>query len=138
MKIAIVTDDGQSISRHFGRALSYLVYTIEDGAVIHREVRAKPSHHHAAEGQHHDEHGHHEHHEHHEHSLGAEADSKHNQMLSPIMDCEAAIVRGMGRGAYLVFEQAGIRAYITTIENPDEAVRAYLDGTLTNHLEKLH
>ena len=31
MKIAFVTDDGQSISAHFGRAAYYLVVDVVDG-----------------------------------------------------------------------------------------------------------
>ena len=41
MKIAIVTDDGQSISAHFGRARAYAVLTVRDGAVVERELRPK-------------------------------------------------------------------------------------------------
>ena len=33
MKVAIVTDDGQSVSAHFGRARAYAVLTVRDGAV---------------------------------------------------------------------------------------------------------
>ncbi len=43
MKIAFATQDGQTISRHFGRAPHYLV-TIENGAVAQRELRDKASH----------------------------------------------------------------------------------------------
>ncbi|MEZ4519318.1 MAG: NifB/NifX family molybdenum-iron cluster-binding protein [Chloroflexota bacterium] len=36
-KIAFPTDDGQTISRHFGRAARFLVLTVEDGQVVVRE-----------------------------------------------------------------------------------------------------
>ena len=45
MKIAIVTDDGQSISAHFGRARAYAVLTVRDGVVIERELRPKSAPH---------------------------------------------------------------------------------------------
>jgi hypothetical protein len=42
MKIAAITDDGQTISQHFGRAAYYLVAIVEDGKVIDRQMRDKP------------------------------------------------------------------------------------------------
>ena len=38
MKIAVVTDDQQTVSRHFGRAPYYLVFTVENGAIVSREL----------------------------------------------------------------------------------------------------
>lgn len=37
IKIAAVSDDGQTISQHFGRAKYYTVLTIENGQIIARE-----------------------------------------------------------------------------------------------------
>ena len=45
MKIAIATDDGQTISAHFGRARAYAVLTVRDGVVIERELRPKSAPH---------------------------------------------------------------------------------------------
>jgi predicted Fe-Mo cluster-binding NifX family protein len=56
MKIAVVTDDGKMISQHFGRAVHYLVLTVEDGKITRRELRDKPGHHQFAAGAAH-EHG---------------------------------------------------------------------------------
>jgi len=39
MKIAVISDDGKTISRHFGRAPYYLVLTVEDGKIVAREQR---------------------------------------------------------------------------------------------------
>jgi predicted Fe-Mo cluster-binding NifX family protein len=44
MKIALITDDGKSISQHFGRAPYYLVVTLEDGKEVNRELRPKQGH----------------------------------------------------------------------------------------------
>ena len=43
-KIAAITDDGKTISQHFGRAQYYLVATLENSAITHREMRAKLGH----------------------------------------------------------------------------------------------
>ena len=145
MKIAVVTDNGQTISAHFGRAPYYLVFTVEDGAISRRELREKAGHHQFA-GEHHD-HDHHLHvhgahgdcHEHgHEHGTGPHAADKHGRMIETITDCQVVIVRGMGRGAYTAMQQASIKPIITDIADPEAAVHAYLAGTIVDHTERLH
>jgi predicted Fe-Mo cluster-binding NifX family protein len=37
MKIAVITDDGKTISQHFGRAPYYMVFSIEGKLVDHTE-----------------------------------------------------------------------------------------------------
>ena len=44
MKIAAVSEDGVTISQHFGRAPFYVVLTIEDGKIVARETRDKMGH----------------------------------------------------------------------------------------------
>jgi predicted Fe-Mo cluster-binding NifX family protein len=44
MKIAAVSDDGTTISAHFGRAPFYVVVTVEDGRIVARETRDKMGH----------------------------------------------------------------------------------------------
>jgi len=46
MKIAVITDDGKSISQHFGRAPYFAVVTIEDGKIVNHEMRNKMGHSH--------------------------------------------------------------------------------------------
>ncbi|MEN6409046.1 MAG: cupin domain-containing protein, partial [Anaerolineaceae bacterium] len=54
MKIAFITDDGKSISQHFGRASYYLVLTVEEGKIVNREMRSKLGHNQLG-GEHHEE-----------------------------------------------------------------------------------
>jgi predicted Fe-Mo cluster-binding NifX family protein len=136
MKIAVVTDDGVKISPHFGRAPYYVVITIEDGNVVAREQREK-----AAHGRGHD----------HSHAAGgtitldsqphgfdAAAQETHARMAAAISDCHVLLARGMGMGAYRGLIQAGLEPIITDIATIDEAVAAYLAGTIENHLDRLH
>ena len=44
MKIAVITNGGDTISQHFGRATHYLVATIENDQIINRELREKTNH----------------------------------------------------------------------------------------------
>jgi predicted Fe-Mo cluster-binding NifX family protein len=143
LKIAAVTDDGKTISAHFGRARAYLVCTAEGGRVVAEELRDKAGHHtFAASGEHGHDHGHDHGHRHGEHAgghgTGPGAAARHAAMTEPIRDCAVVLARGMGRGAFLALEQAGLEPFITTEASIADAVRAYLAGELVNHTERLH
>jgi predicted Fe-Mo cluster-binding NifX family protein len=133
MKIAAVSDDGVTISQHFGRALFYVVITVEEGQIIGREIRKKMGHAHFAGGHHHghgaDPRG---------HGFDPAAQSRHARMIEAIADCDVLLARGMGTGAYESLRQAGIRPIITDIARIDDAVQAYLEGKLEDHPEWLH
>lgn len=132
MKIAAITDDGKTISRHFGRAQYYLVATVEDGQVVNQELRNKPGH----------AQFHKEGHEHEEtgelHGLGPAADHRHGHMAEMIADCEAVLCGGMGMGAYESMKARNIRPVVTDITHIEEAVEAYASGKIVDHIEKLH
>ena len=135
MKIAAITDDGKTISQHFGRARYYVVCTVEDGKIVDREMRDKAGHHVFAQE---DDHEHDSHHDPRGHGFGAGAASRHARMIATITDCEAILVRGMGRGAYMAMEAAHVRPVVTDIEVIDEAVQAYIDGTIVDLQDRLH
>jgi predicted Fe-Mo cluster-binding NifX family protein len=135
MKIAVVSDDGATISQHFGRAPLYVVLTIENGKIVAREKRDKLGHAHFANEPHaHEAHGT----DATGHGFDAASQSKHQRMASAIADCEVLLARGMGAGAYESLRAANIRTMITDMAGIDEAVRAYLDGNLVDHTERLH
>jgi predicted Fe-Mo cluster-binding NifX family protein len=132
MKIAAVSDDGITISQHFGRAPFYEVLTVENNAIVSRERREKMGHA-QFQGETHAEvenaRG---------HGFGAESQSRHASMAAAISDCQVLLARGMGAGAYESMKSAGIKPVVTEIANINEAVQAYIDGTLVDHTEKLH
>ena len=132
MKIAVITEDGKTISSHFGRAPGYLVFTIEEGEIIEKEQREKHGHQQFAH-EHHDDHTHE-----HGHGFGTHSAARHTEMIEPIRDCDVVIARGMGQGAYLAIQQANIRPLVTELKDAEEAVRAFIDGTLVDHPERLH
>ncbi|WP_304226504.1 NifB/NifX family molybdenum-iron cluster-binding protein [Gracilinema caldarium] len=138
MKIAFVTDDGKTISKHFGRARFYEVITVENGQVVGREQREKLGHAHFAGTHDH----HHEHHDHHGHGGGHGFDTtsqeRHNRMAQAIVDCQYLVAGGMGAGAYASLQQAGITPIVTDYSHIDEAVQAHIAGNLKNHTEYLH
>lgn len=132
MKIAVITDDGETISQHFGRAPYYLVVTVEDGEIVGRELREKIGHSHFVNqphtveipGQ--------------PHGMDAASHDKHQRMAHTIADCEALLCRGMGMGAYQSMQQIGIRPVVTDIADITEAVMAYVGGNITDRVDRLH
>lgn len=132
MKIAVITDDGTTISQHFGRAPYYLVATIENGQIVERELRDKLGHTHFKNQPHPEEqpgqlHG-----------MDAASHNKHLQMAEAIADCEALLCRGMGMGAYESMKAYGIRPIVTDIPVIEEAVKAFIEGHLVDHVDRLH
>jgi transcriptional regulator with XRE-family HTH domain/predicted Fe-Mo cluster-binding NifX family protein len=133
MKIAFITDDGKTISQHFGRARFYQVFTIEGTKIVDSEMRPKlghfqfGEHHHDAEHHHDDTHGH-----------TGEAHSKHQRMADAISDCSVVVCGGMGMGAYESMRQLGLKPIVTDLADIEAAVQAYIDGKLIDHPEKLH
>jgi predicted Fe-Mo cluster-binding NifX family protein len=135
MKIAAVSEDGVTISQHFGRAVFYVVVTVEDGKIVGREKRDKMGHGqfsretHDGHGQEADPRG---------HGFAPAAQDRHVRMAVGIADCQVLLAGGMGAGAYESIRQAGIRPVVTDVTNIDDAVQAYLAGNLKDHVEKLH
>ena len=132
MNIAAVTDDGITISQHFGRARYYEVCFVENSKVVRRERREKLGHHSFAGGE--------EHHDHASsaHGLDAASHDKHVSMAEAIKDCGIVLARGMGNGAYQSMRQLDIQPIVTDITNIDQAVQAVLDKTIIDHIERLH
>lgn len=59
-------------------------------------------------------------------------------MAESIADCEALLCRGMGMGAYENMKSRNIKPVVIDIANIDEAVMAYVNGQIVDHVEKLH
>ena len=130
VKIAIASDDGQSVSSHFGRAPYYVVLAIKDGQEVGRERREKFAPHGPGEK----EHGHtDEGGEHH----GAHS-ARHAAMLNPIRDCQVVIARGMGDGAYIHMTEAGMAVVLTPLHAIDEISAAARSGELQHQSQRLH
>ena len=132
MKIAVITDDGKTISQHFGRAQYYLVATVENSQIVSRELRDKFGHNQFASQFHPEEQPGQP------HGMDAASHNKHLQMAEAIADCEALLCRGMGMGAYESMKTRGIRPLVTDIANVDEAVMAYVTGSIVDHVDLLH
>lgn len=126
MKIAAITDDVQTISRHFGRAVHYLVVIVEDGKIADRQMRDKPGCSRFVAQLH--ETGHFGRLYsgnttfHHEHCPWAES----------IADCEVLLCGDMEISVYEGIKVRGIRPIVTDIAEIDKAVIAYVRGEITD------
>ena len=134
MKIALATDDGRTVSRHFGRARQYAVLTVEDGAISSRELRDKSAPHWQADRSHESEQ---------ETETGAHGEGhtdrgKHLEMLAVIRDCEVVIAGGMGKGAHDHATAAGIRPIVTSLHDIDEAAIECAAGRILDEVGRLH
>jgi predicted Fe-Mo cluster-binding NifX family protein len=118
MKIAVASSDGNQISPHFGRSSHFLVFEVEDGKIIGKEVRANTFTAHArgecaGEGAH--EHG--------EHS--------HASIVEALRDCNAVLCYGMAWRASEALSQGGVRPYVLGKRcAPEEAVALFVEGKL--------
>lgn len=118
-KLAIPTDDGETISRHFGQAKYFRVITLENDQIEYSEMREKASHQHGD----------------YSHQAGIHPGQ---QMTEVISDCQVLVCGGMGTPAYNRVVAAGLRVILTRHVSIDTAVQAYLLGTLNNEPQLVH
>ncbi len=138
MKIAVVTNDAETISQHFGRSRFYKIITVKDEKQFSQEIRPRGTGHFA--------HNHNEMHHEHSHSdaegrhgFGAEANDRHAAMAREISDCDILIAGGMGAGAYQSFVNAGLKVILTDKKNIDEAIDYLIQDKLDNlYNERTH
>lgn len=118
MKIAIPTDDGITISQHFGQAVYFKVLSLENNQVVSVEIRKKATHIHGtppADGMH----------------PGA-------MMIESISDCQVIISGGMGSPVYNRAIAAGLKVILTRQPDIDMAVRDFLAGKLESDPTLIH
>jgi predicted Fe-Mo cluster-binding NifX family protein len=130
-KIAVVSDEGITVSDHFGRAPVYVVLTVEDGKIVAKETRQKNGHHTFAA--HHNEIAPGE-----KHGYDSGAQVRHASMMDTISDCRVLLAGGMGWGAHDALKSRDIDVVVTDVANIEEAAKLYLQGKLPNLSELLH
>lgn len=125
-RICFATDDGKTISAHFGMAGNYLVVDIKDGIAISSELRQKPFHEPAkgGDGAPHSHHGH-------DHSL-------RDGMIEAVRDCRVVIAGGMGKPMHDALTASGATVYVTRIRQIEEALEVYGKGLLDDQPGRVH
>ena len=112
MKIAVASQNRREITDHTGRCRKFWIYEIENGTIASKELLELPK-----EQCFHDS-------------------SPHDP--SPLDGMQVLIAGGMGRGLVQRLESIGIKAIITTETDPDKAIEAYLNGTLSTKAAEPH
>lgn len=117
MKIAVVTDNGKTISERFGRATLFLVLTIEDGRITRREPRRKlgrsplPGH---SQGS------------------ASPVSDQLARMAEAIADCQVVICGFAEAEACKRLDDLGIEHVVTDIKDIDQAVKNYLERAVAD------
>jgi len=103
-RLAIATSDGINVCPHLARSTSYFVLEIENGEVLSRSVRKRPS----------------------------ENCGNHATFVDMLTGCDAVICGGIGEGAAVSLSAAGIAPLV--IAHPltmEQALRSWIAGTLS-------
>ena len=105
MKIAVASQNRHAITEHAGRCRKFWIYQVEQGKTLHKELLELPK-----DQSFHDSSPHESH---------------------PLDDVQILIAGGMGQGLRQRLAMKGITGLVTPETDPDQAVSAYLAGTLT-------
>ena len=132
MKIAVASENGITVSRHFGMATQYVIINTEDGKILSREIRHKVGHLHPECVEHQEDGCHCR-----NHCQGSVYD-RHRSMVLNILDCSILLVGGMGWGVQESLNSRGIKPVITDCEDIEDAVKLYISGSLPTFMERLN
>ena len=126
MKIAIPSDNGSQISRHFGRAKGFIVFTIEEGVIQNEEfVDNRFTGH--SQGLH-VSHG---------HQGGDEHHHSHQGILQALENCSIVIAGGMGKRLVTDMTSSNKQVFITKEVIARKAVELFLEDKL-DHRDDLY
>ena len=122
MKIAVPTNDGASISEHFGRSAAFLIFETENGQIKSRELKTNGQKHAHAQGAC-------------DHHSGENQPHSHAGILATLEGCEVVICAGMGQRAADALKDWGMQVVVTSVGSAEAAVSAHLAGKLTPKTE---
>jgi len=115
MKIAVASDNQKTISEHFGRACGFMVFEIQNDAIISQEYRDNIGK-----------------------STGECHSCDHETMINNIKDCDVVISYGMGQRIYADLLKHNILAIVTDERTVTDAVHQFIKNKLKNRTDKLH
>lgn len=129
MRVAIPTDNEQTIAAHTGRCRGFAIYDIDNAEAKKVEYRANTMTHHG-QGQGHG-HGHGEGHACGQHGHGpGQSMHSHRGLLDALDDCQMMVANGMGPRLINDLEQRGIEVFFSMERDVEKAVQALARGEL--------
>ena len=118
MRIAVPTNDGTSISEHFGRSAAFLIFEIEGGQIKSRRLKSNAGKHSHPRGEckdpANDAHSH-----------------DHAGILTTLEGCETVICAGLGHRAAEALKGRGKQIVFAAPGSAEETVADYLRGKLS-------
>jgi len=115
MKVAIASDDRENISHHFGRAVGFMIYEIENNKIINHEYRENIGK-----------------------NTGECGSCNHGVMINNLRGCDVVICYGMGQRIYDDLINNDIQAVVTEEKTVKEAIDKFINDDLKNRVDKLH
>lgn len=112
MKIAVASQNRHAITEHAGRCRKFWVYQIAQNKILHKDLLELPKEQSFHESSPHEPH--------------------------PLDDAQILIAGGMGQGLRQRLAMKGIIGLVTPETDPDQAVSAYLAGTLLIGIPEPH
>ena len=122
MKIAIASNDLKQVTGHLGRCKSFIIYNVESGKIVGKEIRQNTFTHHRQGN--HEEHGHGDGHNH-----------SHAALVEALSDCEVVIFQSGGWRVIEDLKAGNIIPFLTDERIADKAAEKYLKGELVEKLE---
>ena len=128
MKVAVVTNDGDYVYSHFGRAAYFKIYQIENNQIVNVELRQRASGCCSSGGGHQQQNS----------GCGCRDNSeqKHEELTVEIRDCDTIIAGGMGRNSYESLKAQGFNVVLTDYSWTEEAITAYMENKIVSFSEQ--
>lgn len=117
MKIAVATDDNQTVAGHVGRCGTFIVFETDESKILNKEIRENSFTHHKQHEEHNEEHGQHRGHNHH-------------SLIDGLKDCAALIFNHGGWRLIEDLKAHNIIPVLTDEKLAEDAVSKYLKGEL--------
>ena len=123
MKIAVATDDNINVCGHVGKCRGFVVFDVENGKILNKEMRKNSFTNHFNRIHDSDRHQH-------SHERGHGSGNGHKRLAEGLKDCNYLVSRGMGRRLIEDIESNGIQTVVTTEMNAETAAISLESGRI--------
>ncbi len=121
MKIAVASNNQQTVSGHVGKCRGFLIYEIENNSILNKNYLENTfTHHRMNQGEDH----------HHEHNHAEGHGHGHQNLMDALKGCEALIFQSGGWRMIEDLKVNNIKPVLTDEKFSDDAVTKYLKGEL--------